>query len=89
MPANQDQLLPDEFLDPNQSITSLNGRFTFIYQSDGNLVLYRNRDGKALWASNTFGQSAGRCFMQADGNLVIYDPSGAPVWATNTAVQSR
>ena len=58
---------------------------SFIYQSDGNLVLYRNRDGRALWASNTSGRPSGVCIMQQDGNLVIYAPGGRALWASNTA----
>jgi len=61
---------PGEVLNPGQSIVSANGRFRFIYQDDGNLVLYR--DGAALWASLTDGRGVGVCIMQADGNLVLY-----------------
>jgi hypothetical protein len=84
MPANQDQLLPDEFLDPNQSITSLDGRFTLTFLSNGILRLgmpQRHRSGRTLWwTSNTYGRPASRCIMQGDGNRVIYDLNGAPVW---------
>jgi hypothetical protein len=51
-------------------------------QGDGNLVLYRNSDGKPLWATGTTGGS--RAIMQGDGNLVVYTSSGVPVWASNT-----
>ena len=34
-------------------LTSSDGRFTLIMQTDGNLVIYRNADGVPLWASNT------------------------------------
>ncbi len=64
-------------------LTTRDGRFTLVYQGDGNLVLYAS--GAALWASNTSGTSAGRVTMQGDGNLVITDASGRPVWATNTS----
>jgi hypothetical protein len=87
VPTNQDQLLPDEFLEADQSISSLNGRFTFVYQGDGNLVLYKNyRNGsrKALWDSQTDRRPVGRCIMQGDGNLVIYGPDGEYIWDTAT-----
>ncbi len=84
LPTNQDQLLPDEVIGLDQSITSLNGRYTFIYQGDGNLVVYRNSDGRPLWASNTHGRPAGVCIMQGDGNLVIYGPDGEYIWDTAT-----
>ena len=84
--AQGDQMQPGQALHPNQGITSVDGRFTFIYQGDGNLVLYRNLDHAPLWASNTAGRLAGVCIMQGDGNLVIYMPgTDNPVWASNTA----
>ena len=71
-----------EVLNPGQSIVSSDGRSRFIYQDDGNLVLYR--DGAALWASRTDGRGVGVCIMQADGNLVLYTPGGKAVWASGT-----
>jgi hypothetical protein len=73
---------PGEVLFPGQSISSANGRYTLVYQGDGNLVLYG--PGGALWASNTNGQPVGVAIMQGDGNLVIYGPGGTVVWASNT-----
>ena len=74
---------PGEVLNPGQSIVSANGRFRFIYQDDGNLVLYRA--GAALWASLTDGRGVGVCIMQADGNLVLYTRGGGEaVWASST-----
>ena len=66
----------------NQGITSPNGRYNFIYQTDGNLVLY----GKlgALWASGTYGRGVARAVMQGDGNLVVYNGSNQPLWASGT-----
>lgn len=82
-----DQLQSNQSLSPNQSLTSASGRYTFIYQTDGNLVLYKNypyQPQKALWASNTGGKPAGTCIMQTDGNLVVYDPSSHALWASGT-----
>ena len=75
---------PGEVLSPGQSIRSANGQYTFVYQGDGNLVLYRNRDGRPLWASNTAGRPTGVGIMQGDGNLVIYDPDVNPIWSSDT-----
>lgn len=82
-----DILVPDEALFPGDEATSSDGRFHFVYQGDGNLVLYR-WDWVPLWASNTGGTSAGRAHMQLDGNLVIYDAGGSPVWYSGTAGNS-
>lgn len=50
---------------------------------DGNFEL-RGALGEMLWASGSGGQTGAHMYLQQDGNLVIYAPSG-PVWATNTA----
>ncbi|OIJ97810.1 hypothetical protein BIV25_13470 [Streptomyces sp. MUSC 14] len=53
-------------------------------QPDGNLVLYRKRDGKAIWSTGTSGHSGAYASMQADGNLVVYSSTGAALWSTHT-----
>lgn len=55
----------------------------FIYQADGNLVLYDH--GAPLWSSGTSGTAPGVVHMQEDGNLVLYDGSNVPRWASGTA----
>jgi hypothetical protein len=77
------ELRPGDVLLPNQYLTSADGRFTLIYQGDGNLVLYLNMT-TPLWNSGTAGTSPGRTIMQGDGNLVVYDASWQPVWSSNT-----
>jgi subtilisin family serine protease len=80
--ATSPDMQPGEVLAPGQSITSNDGRYKFIYQTDGNLVLYG--PARALWASNTYGRPAGMTVMQYDGNLVIYTPNGTPLWSSST-----
>ena len=80
--ATGDTMQPGEML--YRSIESANGLYTLVYQDDGNLVLYPNGSTNALWASGTQGTSQGSAIMQTDGNLVVYDQSGSPVFATNT-----
>jgi hypothetical protein len=75
-------LRANELLYPNESRTSVDGRFTLVYQGDGNLVLYYG--GLALWASDTWGTQPGYAVMQGDGNLVVYDAYGIPRWSSNT-----
>ena len=64
------------------SLTSADGRFDFVYQRDGNVVLYQGPT--PLWASQTAGHSDGSAVMQADGNFVVYDAAGRAAWASNT-----
>ncbi|HWO21841.1 MAG TPA: M12 family metallopeptidase [Kofleriaceae bacterium] len=84
-PAAGDDMRPWEMLSPDQSIVSNSGAYRLVYQGDGNLVLYRTSNGAPLWASNTNGVAAGGCFMQPDGNLVVYRSDGVPVWASGTS----
>jgi hypothetical protein len=76
-----------QFLTPGDALQSNNGLFTLNMQHDGNLVLY-GLDGawgwKAIWSSQTWGQSVRDAIMQADGNFVIYATSGAAVWNSRT-----
>ena len=79
-------LYADEWLGPEDGVTSRDGRLLFRYQRDGNLVLYDAAgDWIPLWDSSTDGSSAGFTKMQADGNLVVYDAGGTARWSSGTA----
>lgn len=80
----QDTLEPGERLLPGRSVHSPNGKVDLVLQTDGNLVLYRTRDGNPIWATNTNGRHVRECVMQQDGNLVLYDHAGQPLWSSNT-----
>ena len=69
---------------PGTSFRSTSGRFRLIYQTDGNLVLYDDRDRIPLWATNTGGTTPGQAILQTDGNFVVYDRGGAAVWSSGT-----
>jgi CHAP domain len=69
---------------PGQYILSSDGRYMLTFQTDGNLVVYYVPTMHALWSSRTGGLGANRFANQADGNLVVYRPSGA-VWSSGTA----
>jgi hypothetical protein len=68
---------------PGDWLRSNNGLFVLMLQFDGDLVLYRVRDGHALWRSGTHGRAVSRLTMLPDGNVVMY---GYPedVWSTGT-----
>ena len=72
-------------LTPGKSITSENGAYKFIYETDGNVVLYSIIDGSVdvVWSSNT-NHTPNYLKMQSDGNLVAYNSSGNQKWATGT-----
>lgn len=75
-------LYSNQHLGPNQSLQSTNGRYTFVLQTDGNLVIYdRNRP---LWQNQTNGSGATMFYLQSDGNLVQYRSDWVPVWSTGT-----
>src|SRR5215203_33066 len=79
-----DRLHADQQLNFDDRLISANGRAELVMQGDGNLVLYRTDDGRALWASNTWQEPVTYTVMQEDGNLVAYSADGQPYWATNT-----
>lgn len=79
--AGGSQLVSGERLNPGQSLFAADGRYQFIMQTDGNLVLYQ--DGAARWSSNTRTANS-FAIMQTDGNLVVVNPSNQAVWHSGT-----
>ena len=80
--APRNTLYPGERLNPGEALTSPNGRYTLVMQSDGNLVEF---DADIpVWASNT--RIPGSDFeAQADGNFVVDAPGDIAVWASGTS----
>jgi hypothetical protein len=78
------QLNPGDVLFPNDRVDSVDARYHFVYQGDGNLVLY-DETWQPLWASHTENSVPGALVMQGDGNLVIYDGNGVAIWASRTS----
>ena len=66
-------------------VRSSDGRYRFVMQNDGNLVLY-GPSGRALWATS-FRTGSWRSqeyvIFQADGNLVTYG-GGRAIWSSGT-----
>ncbi len=86
-PATKDTLIAGQFLTAdvsNNTLVSSDGRFTLIYQDDGNLVIYQKDVISAVWHTNTWGTSPGKAIMQADGNFVVYDSSDIAKWNSET-----
>ena len=79
-----DRLMANQKLNVNDHLDPPNGTTRLVMQGDGNLVLYNNRNGKALWATNTWNKPVNVAIMQGDGNFVLYDPAGKAYWATGT-----
>ena len=78
-----DSLGREQALVAGQEIVSQNGLWKLVYQIDGNLVGYPTVGGAAFWNSGTIAPP-GRCVMQGDGNLVLYNVAGAAYWYTGT-----
>ncbi|MBX7225290.1 MAG: hypothetical protein K1X55_04620 [Chitinophagales bacterium] len=79
----KDKLLKQQKLNFGEKLYSSNGYYYLTMQTDGNLVLYNNKN-HPIWASNTNGTDARYAIMQGDGNLVLYNENGRPIWATGT-----
>jgi outer membrane protein assembly factor BamB len=83
--SDQTTMTARQRLNRGWSILSPNGQYKLILTYGGNLVelaLY----GKAIFSTNTnLGRSRGdHAIVQADGNFVVYDQSGHPLWSTGT-----
>ncbi len=71
----------------NQPLYSCSKKYSFVFQQDGNLVLYNTETTKAVWSSSTGGTGADKAIFQSDGNLVVYR-AGSAVWDSKTGGQS-
>jgi len=69
----QDQVLP-----MGQDYYQAGGVFNFRFQTDGNLVLYKN--GSAIWTSNTSNKGAIKAVIGARG-LQLTDARGITIWS--------
>ena len=67
---------------PGQSLQAQGAACRLLYQTDGNLVAYNGPT--AYWTTATGGTPFGVAVMQLDGNFVVYDGAGAPVWISGT-----
>lgn len=84
--TKNDVLEQDAHLSPGGSITSANGKYIFVYQTDGNVCLYNTSGGGGIWCSMAV-HTPKHLVLQGDGNLVAYDSSNIPKWSTNTSGQ--
>jgi hypothetical protein len=84
-PLGPARLNANQLLGVNQQLVSSNGKARMVMQTDGNLVLYRVADNRALWASGTYGKPMTQALMQTDGNFVGYN-AGKTIayWSSGT-----
>ncbi|KAK5994170.1 Mannose-specific lectin [Cladobotryum mycophilum] len=84
----KDSLGPTEWLAPGECLIGSKGRVHFILQDDGDFVLYQ--DKTLLWSSRTKGDQNKpvKAVMLDDGNLMLYDASGAVRWQSGTGKNS-
>jgi hypothetical protein len=81
--ASASSTLPaNAVLHPGESLTSPDGRFNLVMQSDGNLVEYQGQS--VLWNTATYNHPGAFLVMQGDGNAVVYGPSGGALWNSRT-----
>lgn len=64
---------------------SPNKRYVMAMQSDGNAVVYRVHDKKALWSTETGRHRGAYLDFEANGNLVVFDRAHKPLWQSLTA----
>jgi len=84
-PTAGEVLASNAILYPGQYRMSANGQYMFIYQTDGNLVLYGPPPSwPAMVATMTFG--SGGTWMRTTGNLEVWNSASPPIlgWQSNT-----
>ena len=76
-------LASGQSLNPGDSLTSPSGTYNLLYQSDGNLVVYR-ADGTPVWWTGTDGSTPGQVTVQTGGDVTVTDPGGDVLWSAGT-----
>jgi hypothetical protein len=66
------------------SNTANKGATKLVFQDDGNMLVF-GANNNILFQTKSGSHPQGFLRMQDDGNLVIYEQGGQPVWASNTA----
>ncbi|KAJ3239806.1 hypothetical protein HDU81_005304 [Chytriomyces hyalinus] len=61
------------------------GDYRVTMQDDGNFVLYRVSDDQPQWDTASPGTYGKHFVYQYDGNVVLYDNTGASLWSTDTS----
>ncbi|GAA0998928.1 hypothetical protein GCM10009563_23740 [Subtercola frigoramans] len=77
-----DRLRRGEVMLVDSFLTSPNGQYRFVLQSDGNAVIVG--PGGPIWGSHSDGNSVNPLAFQDDGNIVLYRTDGRAVWSTFT-----
>lgn len=81
-------LQPGQSLQPGEGLMSPQKKYAFVMQSDGNLCLYKLTKDSETPVKCTMtieGSNKGaRLDMQQDGNLVLHNADGKPIWASGT-----
>jgi hypothetical protein len=67
------------------AIRSPDGRYVLVMQGDGNLVLYKIPESRAIWASNTYDSGGVKAVLQYDGDFVVYSVTNNPRWNSGTS----
>jgi hypothetical protein len=87
-----DRLPSGSWLEPGESLTSANGYYVFVYQHDGNAVVYDVRNvakHEAKWASGTANKPAWRLELMNIGKIVIWSAPGQHAWVDSRSVTDK
>ncbi|MGF6492260.1 hypothetical protein ABIE56_000413 [Luteibacter sp. 621] len=76
-------LVANQVIDATHPLYSCSREIRVSQDTNGDLVVYRGNE--KLYSSGTAGYKIPTTVMQGDGNLVEYDTTGTPRWASGTA----
>jgi hypothetical protein len=79
-----DTLKQGEIMKTSEMRRSLNGNYYIVYGS-GILYVVQLSPYNIVWKNNTTSITGGKVILESDGNLIIYDDYGKPIWTSGTS----
>ncbi len=88
-PAGCGVITPGTGIGMDRAVTSCLGKYSLVMQTDGNLVVYNNTKGRAIWQSHTAGSVGTAAILRPDGSFGIFGKAWDSVWSPGATLDPK